>query len=189
MARSPTSIVRYIEIRQGASTLTIPPPPPDGSNDGNDAEISGRLRARRARMRGGRRQHGDEGRRRGTHHRRTCRRRRARSTCRCASPWSGNADIGTQADRHQASSTFRSTVAPTDDNATFTHIEEGLEPSRCRRRPQLDDYIVYIGFDPHRRAAQDKQQAAGGSQVKPKPKPKPDRASRADGRSTSRANR
>ncbi len=50
------------------------------------------------------------------------------------------------------------------DNPTFTHIEEGLSfpmPSAA----DLDNYIVYIGFDPLAAEAQDSH--------KPKAKPKP----------------
>jgi hypothetical protein len=56
------------------------------------------------------------------------------------------------------------TVASDTDNPTFTHIEEGVTfpmPSSA----DIDNYIVYIGFDPL--AAQPPAAA------KPKPKPKP----------------
>jgi hypothetical protein len=54
------------------------------------------------------------------------------------------------------------TVVSATDNPIFTHIEEGLSfpmPSKS----EIDDYIVYIGFDPLAAEAQDK----------PPPKPKP----------------
>jgi hypothetical protein len=52
------------------------------------------------------------------------------------------------------------TIASADQNPTFTHIEEGLAfplPSPAA----LDNYVVYIGFDP----------IGAGTQEKPKPKP------------------
>jgi hypothetical protein len=52
------------------------------------------------------------------------------------------------------------TVASATDNPTFTHIEEGLSFPMPK---DLDSYIVYIGFDP----------LAMQTQEKPKPKPKP----------------
>jgi hypothetical protein len=60
------------------------------------------------------------------------------------------------------------TVQSASDNPTFTHIEEGLSfpmPSAA----SLDDYKVYIGFDPLAAEAQDKEKRA----PKPKPKAKP----------------
>jgi len=54
-------------------------------------------------------------------------------------------------------------VPSATENPTFTHIEEGLSfpmPSAA----ELDNYIVYIGFDPLAAAAHDQ---------KPKAKPKP----------------
>lgn len=55
-------------------------------------------------------------------------------------------------------------VRSNDDNPTFTHIEEGLS-FPLPPEGELDHYIVYIGFDPLSAEAQDKQR------VKPKPKP------------------
>jgi len=56
------------------------------------------------------------------------------------------------------------TIGPNDLNTVFTHVEEGLAfpmPSRT----ELDDYKVYIGFDALAAEAQENQ--------KPKPRPKP----------------
>jgi hypothetical protein len=58
------------------------------------------------------------------------------------------------------------TVASATDNPTFTDIEEGVTFPMPR---DLDDYIVYIGFDPLAAEAQDRPKPA----VKPKRKPKP----------------
>src|SRR5580693_7140094 len=52
------------------------------------------------------------------------------------------------------------TVASATDNPTFTHIEEGVT---FPMPANLDNYLVYIGFDPIAAAAQDH----------PKPAPKP----------------
>jgi hypothetical protein len=56
------------------------------------------------------------------------------------------------------------TVASATENPTFTHIEEGVT---FPMPANLDNYIVYIGFDPIAAAAQDHPKPA------PKPKPKP----------------
>ncbi len=53
------------------------------------------------------------------------------------------------------------TIASAADNPTFTHVEEGLSFPMPR---DLDDYIVYIGFDPLSLQAQQHPAA------KPKPK-------------------
>ena len=58
------------------------------------------------------------------------------------------------------------TVQSSTDNPTFTHIEEGLS-FPLPPAAELDNYIVYIGFDPLAAEAQDKQKE------KPKHKPKP----------------
>ncbi len=58
------------------------------------------------------------------------------------------------------------TVASATDNPTFTHIDDDVTfpmPSN------LDNYIVYIGFDPLAAQAQDRPKPA----AKPKPKAKP----------------
>jgi hypothetical protein len=51
-----------------------------------------------------------------------------------------------------------------DGNTTFTHIEEGLAFPVPTPTSQLDDYIAYVGFDPFTAEQQEKQ--------KPKPPPK-----------------
>src|SRR5579862_872092 len=58
------------------------------------------------------------------------------------------------------------TVASATENPTFTHIEEGVT---FPMPANLDNYVVYIGFDPIAAAAQDHPKAA----PKPKPKAKP----------------
>jgi hypothetical protein len=58
------------------------------------------------------------------------------------------------------------TVASASENPTFTHIEEGVT---FPMPANLDNYLVYIGFDPIAAAAQDHPKPA----AKPKPKAKP----------------
>ena len=84
------------------------------------------------------------------------------------------------------------TVSPTDNGAMFTHIEDNLTfplPSSA----ELDDYIVYIGFDPIGAEASGQGETRPRKpRVKPKPKPKPHTLNRrSDGVSgiTSRAGR
>jgi hypothetical protein len=59
-----------------------------------------------------------------------------------------------------------------DDNVSFTHIEDGLSfpltPST-----NLDNYIIYIGFDPLGAAAEDKAKLKPVAKPKPKLKPNP----------------
>jgi hypothetical protein len=59
------------------------------------------------------------------------------------------------------------TVASSTDNPTFTHIEDGVSFPMPN---DLDNYIVYIGFDPL--AAQAQQPHAAPKPVRPKAKPK-----------------
>jgi hypothetical protein len=60
------------------------------------------------------------------------------------------------------------TVASATDNPTFTDIEEGVTFPMPN---DLDNYVVYIGFDPLAAAAQDHPKPA--PKAKPKPKAKP----------------
>jgi len=63
---------------------------------------------------------------------------------------------------------FPVTVASATDNPTFTHIEEGVTfplPSAGN----LDNYLVYIGFDPLAAQAQDKPKPQPQPKLKPKP--------------------
>ncbi len=62
------------------------------------------------------------------------------------------------------------TVRSARDNPTFTHIEEGLT-FPMPLDGDLDDYTVYIGFDPLAANAQDKEKQK--PRAKPKAKPKP----------------
>jgi len=60
-------------------------------------------------------------------------------------------------------------IAPGVGNAAFTHIEEGITFPLPTPTSQLDNYIVYVGFDPASAEAQNKPPP----KVRPKPKPKP----------------
>jgi hypothetical protein len=60
------------------------------------------------------------------------------------------------------------TVASATDNPTFTHVEEGMSFPMPR---DLDNYIVYIGFDPLALQAQDHPAPKPKPAVKPKVKP------------------
>ena len=62
------------------------------------------------------------------------------------------------------------TLAPGAGNVPFTHIEEALTFPLPTPTAQLDDYIVYVGFDPQTLEAQSK---APPPKAKPKPRPKP----------------
>jgi hypothetical protein len=59
------------------------------------------------------------------------------------------------------------TVASATDNPTFTHVEEGLSFPMPK---DLDNYVVYIGFDP---LALQPARPAAKPKTKPKPKLKP----------------
>jgi hypothetical protein len=61
------------------------------------------------------------------------------------------------------------TLGPTDGSALFTHVEEGLSFPVPSPTSQLDDYIAYIGFDPL--AAQSAEKPKPAPRTKPKPKP------------------
>jgi hypothetical protein len=66
------------------------------------------------------------------------------------------------------------TVDANRDNAVFTHIEEGLSFPLPTPTSLLDDYIAYVGFDPLAAEPQEKQKP------KPRPKPQPKPASSAN---------
>jgi hypothetical protein len=64
------------------------------------------------------------------------------------------------------------TVGPGAGGAPFTHIEEGLS-FPLPAGGSLDSYVVYIGFDPAGAAAQERPQPKAAAKPKPKPKPNP----------------
>ncbi len=63
------------------------------------------------------------------------------------------------------------TIGPGEGNALFTHIEEGLSFPLPTPTAALDDYTVYVGFDPLAAEAQDQQKQKPAAKPKPKPKP------------------
>jgi hypothetical protein len=158
----------FLDIRQGASTLTFPPPPPDGSNEAMSLKYQGIfVRAARdcAVVNGqmvirvgiqGRIIVGPAG---GAGHIDVPLRIAVVSA-----PITAPKTIVTKLIRIPV------TIGASDDNVDFTHIEEGLSfpmPSST-----ADSYIVYIGFDPLGAAAQDQAKKPAPAK-KPKPSVKP----------------
>jgi hypothetical protein len=158
----------FIDIRQGASTLTIPPPPPDGGNEAMTLKYQGTFvrAARECAVVGnqmvmkvgiqGRIIVGPAG---GPG--------QVEVPLRIAivdAPTSGSKTLVTRLVRIPV-------TVGNDDSTPFTRIEEGLAfplPSPAA----LDSYIVYIGFDPIGAAAEDQQRLRPEPKIKPKPKPK-----------------
>jgi predicted small secreted protein len=158
-----------IDIREGASTLTIPPPPPDGSNEAMSLQYQGTFvrAARECKVASGQMaiKLGVEGRI-------------------IVGPAGGPGqvdvplriavvDVDPAGAKTVATKLVRIPVTVgNDDNASFTHIEDGLSfplpPSA-----QLDDYVIYIGFDPLGAAAEDKAKLKPVAKPKTKLKPNP----------------
>jgi hypothetical protein len=156
----------FIDIRQGAATLTIPPPPPDGANDAMTLRYQGTFvrAARECKVLNGQMMMnvGVQGRiivgPAGGPGQVEVPLRFAVVTA----PTAGSATVVTKLVRIPV-------TVPNQDGTTFTHIEEGLSfplPSSA----DLSSYIVYIGFDPIGAAAEEQQKRPA---VKPKPKLKP----------------
>jgi hypothetical protein len=61
------------------------------------------------------------------------------------------------------------TLGPNDGSALFTHVEEGLSFPVPSPSSQLDDYIAYVGFDPL--AAQPAEKPRPAPRTKSKAKP------------------
>jgi hypothetical protein len=159
----------FIDIRQGASTLTIPPPPVDGGNEAMALKYQGDFvrAARECKVLGNQMvmKVGVQGRI-------------------IVGPAGGPGQVDVPlriavVEAPQAGAKMITTklihipvtIGPDGANATFTHIEEGLSfplPSSVT----LDSYIVYIGFDPIGAAAEDRR-AAPAAKTKPKAKPNP----------------
>src|SRR5215470_17666353 len=158
----------FLDIRQGASTLTFPPPPPDGGNEAMALKYQGMfVRAARdcAVVNGqmvmrvgvqGRIIVGPAG---GAGH--------IEVPVRIAvvsAPLTAPKTVVTKLIRIPV------TIGTTDDNVDFTHIEEGL--SFPMPTSSSDSYLVYIGFDPLAAAAQDQAKKPAPAK-KPKPAVKP----------------
>jgi hypothetical protein len=159
-----------IDIREGAGTLTIPTPPPDGSNDAMSLKYQGTFvrAARDCKVLAGQlvMKIGVQGRV-------------------IVGPAGGPGQVEVPlrlAVVDQSTSGSKTivtklvqipvTIVSADTGATFTHIEDNFAfplPSSA----ELDDYIVYIGFDPIGAEEADKAKLRPAPRVKPKPKPKP----------------
>jgi len=158
-----------IDIRQGAGTLTIPPPPPDGSNDAMSLKYQGTFvrAARDCKVVAGQlvMKIGVQGRV-------------------IVGPAGGPGPVEVPlrlAVVDQAPAGFKTvltkliiipvTVTSDDSGALFTHIEDNFAfplPSSA----ELDNYIVYIGFDPIGAAEEERGRARPAVRARPKPKPK-----------------
>jgi len=156
-----------IDIRQGASTLTIPPPPLDGANEAMALKYQGVFvrAARECRIVSGQlvMKIGVEGR-----------------IIVGPAGGPGQVDVPLRIAVLDAPASGSKMVVTrliripvtigNDGNVAFTHIEDNLTfplPSSA----ELDSYIVYIGFDPVGAAQED--QAKGKPAAKPKLKRKP----------------
>jgi hypothetical protein len=159
----------FIDIRQGASTLTIPPPPPDGSNEAMALKYQGIFvrAARECAVVSGQMvmKVGVQGRI-------------------IVGPAGGPGAVEvplriavvsalTQGAKTVVTKLVRIPVTVGNDDGTdFTHIEEGLS-FPLPLSAVLDSYVVYIGFDPIGAAEEDKQKLRPAPASKPKSKPKP----------------
>ena len=158
----------FLDIRQGASTLTFPPPPPDGSNEAMSLKYQG-IFVRAAR---------------------DCAVVNGQMVMRVGvqgrivvgpAGGAGQIDVPLRIAVVSAPITAPKTVltrliripvtiGANDPNVDFTHIEEGL--SFPMPSSSSDPYIVYIGFDPLGAAAQDQAKKPAPAK-KPKPMAKP----------------
>jgi hypothetical protein len=159
----------FLDIRQGASTLTIPPPPPDGANEAMSIKYQGTFvrAARDCAVVSGQMvmRVGVQGRI-------------------IVGPAGGPGQVDVPLRIAVVSAPLTSpkavvtkliripvVIGPNDGNAEFTHIEEGL--SFPMPPPEsAEPYLVYIGFDPIAAAAQD-QSKKPAPPKKPKPAVKP----------------
>jgi len=65
------------------------------------------------------------------------------------------------------------TVASNDSNPVFAHVEEGVTFPVPTPTSSLDDYVVYVGFDPFTAQAQDKPKEKPAPRARSRPKPTP----------------
>jgi hypothetical protein len=158
-----------IDIRQGASTLTIPPPPPDGSNEAMALKYQGIFvrAARECAVVGGQMvmKVGVQGR-----------------IVVGPAGGPGQVEVPLRIAVVSAPGGISKTIftkliripvtVGNDDNTDFTDIEEGVS-FPLPGRGLLDSYIVYIGFDPVGAAQEDQQKRKPTPAIKPKQRPKP----------------
>ena len=158
----------FLDIRQGASTLTFPPPPPDGGNEAMALKYQGMF-VRAAR---------------------DCAVVNGQMVMRVGvqgriivgpAGGAGHIDVPLRIAVVSAPITAPKTVitrliripvtiGANDANVDFTHIEDGL--SFPMPSSSSDSYLVYIGFDPLAAAAQDQAKKPAPAK-KPKPAVKP----------------
>ena len=158
----------FLDIRQGASTLTFPPPPPDGSNEAMALKYQG-IFVRAARdcavvngqmvMRVGVQGRIIVGPAGGAGHLDVPLRIAVVSA-----PITAPKTVITRLIRIPV------TIGANDANVEFTHIEEGL--SFPMESSSSDPYVAYIGFDPFGAAAADQAKKPAPAK-KPKPSAKP----------------
>ena len=158
----------FLDIRQGASTLTIPPPPPDGANEAMSLKYQGTFvrAARDCAVVSGQMvmRVGVQGRI-------------------IVGPAGGPGQVDVPlriaivsapltAPKTLVTKLIRIPVAigPNTSNADFTHIEEGL--TFPMPAPGAEPSLVYIGFDPIAAAVQDQAKKPAPAK-KPKPAVKP----------------
>jgi hypothetical protein len=155
----------FIDIRQGASTLTIPPPPPDGSNEAMALRYQGSFvrAARECAVVSGQMvmKVGIQGR-----------------VIVGPAGGPGHVDVPLRMAVVDAPSSGTKVVTTkfvqipvdvtNDDGADFTHIEEGLTFPLPQPSSELGNYVVYIGFDQFSAPA-----AKPAPATKPRAKPKP----------------
>jgi hypothetical protein len=158
----------FLDIRQGASTLTIPPPPPDGANEAMSLKYQGTFvrAARDCAVVSGQMvmRVGVQGRI-------------------IVGPAGGPGQVDVPlriaivsapltAPKTLVTKLIRIPVAigPNTSNADFTHIEEGL--TFPMPAPGAEPSLVYIGFDPIAAAVQDPAKKSAPAK-KPKPAVKP----------------
>jgi len=134
----------FIDIREGASTLTLPPPPPDGGNEAMTLKYQGSFvrAARECSVVNGQMvmKVGVQGR-----------------VIVGPAGGPGHVDVPLRIAVVDAPSSGTKVITtkliqipvdvPNDDGASFTHIEEGLTFPLPTPTSELDNYVVYIGFD------------------------------------------
>lgn len=156
----------FIDIRQGASTLTLPPPPPEGGNEAMTLKYQGTFvrAARECSVVNGQMvmKVGIQGR-----------------VIVGPAGGPGHIDVPLRIAVVDTPSSATKVVAtkfiqipvdiPNDDGATFSHIEEGLTFPLPTPTSELANYVVYIGFDQF--AAQNAPKSAPAPKRKPKANP------------------
>lgn len=158
----------FIDIREGASTLMLPPPPPDGSNEAMALKYQGSFvrAARECSVVNGQMvmKVGIQGR-----------------VIVGPAGGPGHVDVPLRIAVVDAPASATKVITtkfiqipvdiPNDDGATFSHIEEGLTFPLPTPTAELDNYVVYIGFDQF--AAQNAPKSEPAAKRKPKPKSNP----------------